>query len=126
MQRKSGHVARRVGRLLVHVTQTDPILVMSATFQLEPGDPKRMRRIMDENLRVVIPPPPAARHRAARSIFKKIEGVGAERLIDVCGLKGISIGQGKSHPLPCQHLRESRRRYGCRSLCAHHARAADC
>jgi UDP-N-acetylmuramate dehydrogenase len=31
-------------------------------------------------------------HPSAGSIFKKIEGVGAGRLVDQCGLKGFRIG----------------------------------
>ncbi|MGH7711495.1 MAG: UDP-N-acetylmuramate dehydrogenase, partial [Gemmatimonadaceae bacterium] len=34
-------------------------------------------------------------HPSAGSIFKKIEGVGAGRLIDQCGLKGYRIGDAQ-------------------------------
>jgi len=36
--------------------------------------------------------PPLDTEPSAGSIFKKIEGVGAGRLIDQCGLKGTGIG----------------------------------
>jgi UDP-N-acetylmuramate dehydrogenase len=68
-------------------------VVLAATFQLRPGDPERLRRVMEENLawrRERHPPLDA--EPSAGSIFKKIEGVGAGRLIDECGLKGTRIG----------------------------------
>ena len=34
-------------------------------------------------------------HPSAGSIFKKIEGVGAGRLVDQCGLKGFRIGDAQ-------------------------------
>jgi UDP-N-acetylmuramate dehydrogenase len=34
-------------------------------------------------------------HPSAGSIFKKIEGVGAGRLVDQCGLKGYRIGDAQ-------------------------------
>jgi UDP-N-acetylmuramate dehydrogenase len=34
-------------------------------------------------------------HPSAGSIFRKIEGVGAGRLIDQCGLKGFRIGDAQ-------------------------------
>ena len=34
-------------------------------------------------------------HPSAGSIFKKIDGVGAGRLIDDCGLKGFRIGDAQ-------------------------------
>jgi|SRR5690606_22463872 UDP-N-acetylmuramate dehydrogenase len=68
-------------------------VVLSATFQLEPGDQKRMREIMEANLAWRRERhPPLDTEPSAGSIFKKIDGVGAGRLIDQCGLKGKTIG----------------------------------
>jgi UDP-N-acetylmuramate dehydrogenase len=68
-------------------------VVLSATFQLEPGDPERMREIMEQNLEWrSLRHPPLDTEPSVGSIFKKIEGVGAGRLIDECGLKGAKIG----------------------------------
>jgi UDP-N-acetylmuramate dehydrogenase len=70
-----------------------PDVVLAATFQLEPGDPERMRRIVEENLQWRRERhPPLDTEPSAGSIFKKIEGMGAGRLIDECGLKGTRIG----------------------------------
>ena len=71
-------------------------VVLSATFQLERKDPGVMHRIMQENLSWR-----GARHPwldwhpSAGSIFKKIEGVGAGRLVDQCGLKGYRVGDAQ-------------------------------
>lgn len=68
-------------------------VVLSATFQLEPGDEARMREIMHANLEWRFARhPPLDTEPSAGSIFQKIEGVGAGRLIDECGLKGMRIG----------------------------------
>lgn len=68
-------------------------VALSATFQLVPGDPATMHRIIQENLSWRGARHPwLALHPSAGSIFKKIEGVGAGRLIDQCGLKGFRIG----------------------------------
>ena len=68
-------------------------IVLAATFQLEPEDPQRMRRIVEENLEWRRERhPPLDTEPSAGSIFKKIEGIGAGRLIDQCGLKGTRIG----------------------------------
>ena len=70
--------------------------VLSATFQLERRDPAVMHRILQENLSWR-----GARHPwldwhpSAGSIFKKLEGVGAGRLVDQCGLKGYRIGDAQ-------------------------------
>ena len=67
--------------------------VLAATFQLEPGDETRLREIMRANLQWRHERhPPLATEPSAGSIFKKIEGIGAGRLIDQCGLKGTRIG----------------------------------
>ena len=68
-------------------------VVLSATFQLEPKDEERMREIMAANLRWRGERhPPLDTEPSAGSIFQKIEGVGAGRLIDECGMKGMRIG----------------------------------
>ena len=68
-------------------------IVLSATFQLEPGDRETMRRTMDANLQWRAERhPPLTTEPSAGSIFKKIEGIGAGRLIDEAGLKGTRVG----------------------------------
>lgn len=68
-------------------------VVLSASFQLVPADKKDLRRIMSENLEWRrARHPPLDSEPSAGSIFKKIEGVGAGRLIDQAGLKGTRIG----------------------------------
>lgn len=68
-------------------------VVLAATFQLQPDDPARMRRVMEENLEWRRERhPPLDTEPSAGSIFKKIEGIGAGRLIDECGLKGTRVG----------------------------------
>lgn len=68
-------------------------IVLAARFQLSADDPARLHRVLQENLAWR-----GARHPwldvhpSAGSIFKKIEGVGAGRLIDQCGLKGFRMG----------------------------------
>ncbi len=68
-------------------------LVLSATFRLVPGDRARMHAIMEANLAWRRERhPPLESEPSAGSIFKKIEGIGAGRLIDGCGLKGARLG----------------------------------
>lgn len=68
-------------------------IVLTATFQLQSADIGRMEEIMEANLRWRKDRhPPLDTEPSAGSIFKKIEGVGAGRLIDECGLKGTRIG----------------------------------
>lgn len=68
-------------------------VVLSATFQLTPADEARLREIMTANLAWRAERhPPLDTEPSAGSIFKKIEGIGAGRLIDQCGLKGATIG----------------------------------
>jgi len=68
-------------------------VVLSATFELVPAEPALLRRVMAENLDWRrARHPPLDTEPSAGSIFKKIEGIGAGRLIDECGLKGTRIG----------------------------------
>ncbi len=68
-------------------------VVLSATFQLDPADPRRMRDIARANLQWrSLRHPPLDTEPSVGSIFKKIDGIGAGRLIDQCGLKGATIG----------------------------------
>lgn len=68
-------------------------IALAVTFALETGDPAVMHRVMQENLAWRGSRHPWLEyHPSAGSIFKKIEGVGAGRLIDQCGLKGHRIG----------------------------------
>ena len=67
--------------------------VLAATFRLEKADPARLYRIHQENLSWRGARHPWLQvHPSAGSIFRKIEGVGAGRLVDQCGLKGMQIG----------------------------------
>ncbi|MEM0962785.1 MAG: hypothetical protein AAGK21_09660, partial [Bacteroidota bacterium] len=56
-------------------------------------DPARLREIVQANLEWrSARHPPLDTEPSAGSIFKKIDGVGAGRLADWCGLKGTRIG----------------------------------
>ncbi len=68
-------------------------VVLTATFRLEPGDRERLRWNMRENLQWRDDRHPDLwLYPSAGSIFQKIEGVGAGRLIDQVGLKGHVLG----------------------------------
>ena len=71
-------------------------IVLAVTFRLAPGDQAVMHRILQENLSWRGARHPWLEyHPSAGSIFKKIEGVGAGRLIDQCGLKGFRVGDAQ-------------------------------
>jgi UDP-N-acetylmuramate dehydrogenase len=68
-------------------------VVLTVDFKLTPAPPEELRRVMEENLAwrkdrhpdlTVLP--------SVGSIFQKIEGIGAGRLLDQCGLKGHTEG----------------------------------
>jgi len=73
-----------------------PDIVLRARFALRPGEPAAMHRVLQENLAWR-----GARHPwldwhpSAGSIFKKIDGEGAGRLVDQCGLKGHRVGDAQ-------------------------------
>src|SRR6476620_7993482 len=71
-------------------------IVLAATFRLTRGDSAALHRIMQENLSWRGGKHPWLDwHPSAGSIFKKIEGVGAGRLVDQCGLKGHRLGDAQ-------------------------------
>jgi UDP-N-acetylmuramate dehydrogenase len=71
-------------------------IALAVTFRLEPGEQAVMHRIMQENLSWRGGKHPWLEyHPSAGSIFKKIEGVGAGRLIDQVGLKGFRHGDAQ-------------------------------
>jgi UDP-N-acetylmuramate dehydrogenase len=71
-------------------------IVLSARFQLSADDPARLHRVLQENLSWRGSRHPWLQvHPSAGSIFKKIEGIGAGRLIDQCGLKGFRVGDAQ-------------------------------
>jgi UDP-N-acetylmuramate dehydrogenase len=68
-------------------------VILSATFRLRRGDQAALQRILQENLSWRGGKHPWLDwHPSAGSIFKKMEGVGAGRLVDQCGLKGFRHG----------------------------------
>ena len=74
-------------------------VVLSATFRLTPTPVDALRRVMRENLEWRDERHPDLwLYPCAGSIFRKIDGVGAGRLIDECGLKGhLHGGAGIFH-----------------------------
>lgn len=68
-------------------------VVLSVDFRLTEAPEEDLRRVMRENLAWRVERHPDLQtHPSAGSIFQKIEGIGAGRLIDQCGLKGRAHG----------------------------------
>jgi len=81
------------------VLHTRDDIVLSATFELEPANGESLARVMEENLRWRAERhPPLDSEPSAGSIFRKIEGIGAGRLIDEAGLKGLACGDAQISP----------------------------
>jgi len=74
-------------------------VVLSATFRLESTPQEELQRVMRENLEWRDERHPDLwLYPCAGSIFQKIDGIGAGRLIDQCGLKGrVNGGAGIFH-----------------------------
>jgi UDP-N-acetylmuramate dehydrogenase len=71
-------------------------IVLSATFRLNPQPREELRDTIRENLKWRDERHPDLwLYPCAGSIFQKIEGVGAGRLIDQCGLKGHVLGNAQ-------------------------------
>jgi UDP-N-acetylmuramate dehydrogenase len=95
-------VRKSVGKDYVQFGYDDSVfhhrddIVLATTFTLTKGDPAVMHRILQENLSWRGSRHPWLEyHPSAGSIFKKIEGVGAGRLVDQCGLKGYRVGDAQ-------------------------------
>ena len=74
-------------------------IVLRVTFLLEEGESGDLRKVLQENLEWRAERHPNLRLLpSAGSIFKKIEGIGAGRLIDECGLKGEVRGGAQIYP----------------------------
>ncbi|HEX9105913.1 MAG TPA: UDP-N-acetylmuramate dehydrogenase [Longimicrobiales bacterium] len=72
-------------------------IVLSVTFRLRPTPREELRRVMRENLQWRDEKHPDLwLYPCAGSIFQKLEGVGAGRLIDQCGLKGYVHPRGSA------------------------------
>jgi UDP-N-acetylmuramate dehydrogenase len=72
-------------------------LVLSVDFRLEPAPQEDLRRVIRENLAWRDERHPDLwLYPCAGSIFRKIEGIGAGRLIDRCGLKGHVHPSGRA------------------------------
>lgn len=70
-----------------------PIVVLSVVFQLRPEKEEEIRQQAQTNLAWrAEKQPPVDQFPSCGSVFKKIDGVGAGRLIDQAGLKGRQIG----------------------------------
>ncbi|HVH12121.1 MAG TPA: UDP-N-acetylmuramate dehydrogenase [Longimicrobium sp.] len=71
-------------------------VVLDVTFKLEPTPREEMRETIRENLQWRDDRHPDLwLYPSAGSIFQKLEGVGAGRLIDQCGLKGHVLGNAQ-------------------------------
>lgn len=71
-------------------------IALAVDFDLTPADSTLLHRVMQENLAWRGARHPWLEiHPSAGSIFKKIDGVGAGRLVDQCGLKGFRIGDAQ-------------------------------
>lgn len=68
--------------------------VLTATFRLEPAPEAELRRVMRENLAWRDDRhPDLSLYPCVGSVFRKVDGIGAGRLIDECGLKGYVKGR---------------------------------
>src|SRR5690606_6051130 len=73
-----------------------PDVVLNVTFRLHPEPENVLRDTIRENLKWRDDRHPDLwLYPSAGSIFRKIEGIGAGRLIDECGLKGKVLGNAQ-------------------------------
>lgn len=75
------------------ILHTSGDIVLSVRFQLEQSTSESIWQVVEDNLLWrSTRHPPLDTEPSAGSIFQKIEGIGAGRLIDQCGMKGTRIG----------------------------------
>jgi UDP-N-acetylmuramate dehydrogenase len=73
-----------------------PDIVLSVTFRLQPQPQDELREVVRRNLRWRDERHPDLwLYPSAGSVFKKVDGIGAGRLIDQCGLKGHVQGNAQ-------------------------------
>ena len=70
------------------------VIVTEVTMQLRPGDPAAIKARIDELARARREKQPLE-HPSAGSTFKRPEGYFAAKLIDDCGLRGLSVGDAQ-------------------------------
>jgi UDP-N-acetylmuramate dehydrogenase len=76
-------------------------IVLSVDFRLDPAPEGDLRRVIRENLEWRDERHPDLwLYPCAGSIFRKIEGIGAGRLVDQCGLKGYVHPSGRAQIFP--------------------------
>lgn len=81
------------------------IFVLEIVFELENKDKKLIKHQISENLAWRNEKQPQLwEFPSCGSVFKKIEGVGAGRLIDKCGLKGKQIGGAMVSPKHANYI----------------------
>lgn len=72
------------------------VIVLDTTFQLTPKPKKEIQKQIDANLFWRTQKQPQLwEYPSCGSVFKKIKGVGAGRLIDKAGLKGKKVGKAQ-------------------------------
>lgn len=87
------------------ILHTKEIIVLDATFQLTPSTSDTIQHQMDENMAWrTAKQPQLWEYPSCGSVFKKIEDVGAGRLIDQAGLKGKQIGQAQISPKHANYI----------------------